>query len=146
MFDEAMRSREEAAKRRKEQEQYDKDARECMETQRRRVAEKDIYKREYTESDRGHRYESRTEQKAKDDEIKQNFLRQQKEEWDQKEREKEQQKEKDDDKDEDEPEDESNWSEEKKQRMEEVRKDKLITEQRERIKLAERLKNSKKGT
>ena len=115
MFDKAMRSREEAAKRRKEQEQYDKDAQECLETQRRRVAEKDIYKKEYTESDRGQRYESRTEQKAKDDEVKQNFLRQQKEEWDQKQREKEQQREKDDDKDEDEPEDESNWSEEKKQ-------------------------------
>ena len=135
-----MRSREEAAQRRKEQEQYDKDAQECLETQRRRVAEKDIYKKEYTESDRGQRYESRTKQKAKDDEIKQNFLRQQKEEWERKQREKEQQKEKDDDKDEDEPEDESNWSEEKKQRMEEVRKDKLITERRERIKLAERLK------
>ena len=140
MFDEATRSREEAQRRKRDQEQYDKDAKECLETQRRRVAEKDIYKREYTESDRGQRYESRTEQKARDDEIKQRFLRQQKEEWEQKEREKEQQKEKDDDEDEDDPEDESNWSEEKKQRMEEVRKDKLITERRERIKLAERLK------
>ena len=53
MFDEATRSREEAEQRRKEQEQYDKDAQECLETQRRRVAEKDIYKKEYTESDRG---------------------------------------------------------------------------------------------
>ena len=139
MFDEATRSREEAQRRKRDQEQYDKDAKECLETQRRRVAEKDIYKREYTESDRGQRYESRTEQKARDDEIKQRFLRQQKEEWEQKEREKEQQEEKGDDEDED-PEDESNWSEEKKQRMEEVRKDKLITERRERIKLAERLK------
>ena len=140
MFDEATQSQEEAEQRRKEQEQYDKDAQECLETQRRRVAEKDIYKKEYTESDRGQRYESRIEQKAKDDEIRENFLRQQKEEWERKQLEEAQQKERDDDKDEDEPDDESNWSEEKKKRMEEVRKDKLITERRERAKLAERLK------
>ena len=84
MFDEATWSREEAEQRRKDQEQYDKDAEECLENQRRRMAEKDIYKKEYTESDRGQRYESRLEQKAKDDEIRENFLRQQKEEWERK--------------------------------------------------------------
>ena len=99
---------------------------------------KDIYKKEYTESDRGQRYESRVEQKAKDDAIREKFFQQQKEEWERKQQEEE--KEKDDDEDEDNPEDESNWSEEKKKRMEEVRRDKLITERRERAKLAERLK------